>query len=276
VELTSREIAVLVWLGVFFLVAARQPSIRSSFLDVLRAAAHRQIVGLALLMAAYVAAEVWLLDALSLWTGAYLKETLLWFGFTALASGGRSVAGFQDPPYRATVLDGLKIMVVIEFVFGLVPFSLPVELLLVPSVGLLVLLIEVGRLRNDEASQQTVAFLTSIQALVGLAILGFGLRRAITDFALLADPSILVSFFLPPLLSLLFLPAMFLLVLYSRYQWLFAKVQGDSAYRRYARWQFIRRLGLRPQAVLEFRRRHAFALPAIHCRTDLDALLMGE
>lgn len=271
--LTSREIAVLVWAALFLAVALRQPSIRSSFYGVLRAAANRHIIGLSLFLTAYVVAEVWLLESVGVWDFVYLKETLLWFGLTALATGGRSVAGFGSPPYLEAVVDGLKIMVVIEFVLGLVPFSLPVELVLVPTVALLVLLIEVGKHRQDRASQDTVRFLTGIQSLVGLIILSFGLRQAVAEFAQISDPAVIVSFFLPPLLSLLFLPAMFVLVLYSRYEWLFAKLQGDHAYRRYARLRFVRHLGLRPQAVLEFGRKHAFALPTVRSRAELDTLM---
>lgn len=235
--LSTREISVLVWSLVAFLCVASVPSVRAALLNVLKAATHRKILALLGLLAAYAAAEVYLLHTASVWKPAFLKTTLLWFVFTGISSGSGALSGFKSPSYSKPVRDGLHVMVLAELLIGLTTFSLSVELVLVPFATFVVLLASFAELKQKGEPVQR--FLAGVQTLLGLTVLTIAVLRVSHQYASLANADALVEFLLPPLLSVMFIPAMFAAVVYARYDWLFLKLQGEASFRRRAKWRLV-------------------------------------
>lgn len=273
-DINTREIAILIWSGVFALWAASHQSIRASFWKFLKGAANRTILTFVGLLAAYTLLEVWLIDSVGLWSMELLKTALGWFVLTGLTSGVNALTSYEDPPYGKHVRDSLRIAVILELVMGKFTFPLPVELVLVPFVVLVGLMVTVNEIRNKDPLVHR--FLNGLQVVVGLFIFTLAAARAVREFSVLAKPVVLMEFLLPPILSLLFIPAMFLIVLFARYEWLFLKLQGDKQFRRYAKLRLLRLLGPQPRKVLAFGRKHAFVLPSIRTRAELEELIEGR
>ncbi|WP_210183440.1 hypothetical protein, partial [Methylobrevis pamukkalensis] len=75
---TTREIALAIWLVVFFAVGLIQKSTRESLGSVFKAL-FRPILLIPLAIgAAYVAGEIYLLGRLGWWSVANLKTTIIW------------------------------------------------------------------------------------------------------------------------------------------------------------------------------------------------------
>jgi hypothetical protein len=273
-DINTREIAILIWSAVFALWAASHQSIRASFWNVIRGAANRTIFTFIGFLAAYTIIEVWLLDSVGLWSMELLKTALGWFVLTGLTSGGNALTSYDDPPYGKHVRDSLRVAVILELVMGKFTFSLPVELILVPIVVLVGLLVAVNEMRSKDPLVQRL--LIGFQVVVGLLIFAFASARAVREFSVLAKPVVLMEFLLPPILSLLFIPALFLIVLFARYEWLFLKIRGDKKFRRHAKLRLLSVLGPRPRKVLAFGRKHAFVLPSICTRAELEDLIQGR
>jgi hypothetical protein len=273
-DFNTREIAIAIWFAVLILWTATYKPVRASFLQVVKSAMHRTILGFVGLLAVYTFAEVYLLHSFGLWSMALLKTTLGWFALTGLTSGVNALTSYDDPPYGKHVKDSLRIAVLLEFVSGEFTFSLPVELVLVPFVTLIALMATVNDMRNKDPHVK--GFLSGVQVVVGLVIAASVGMRVIQDFSTFATSTTLMKFLLPPILSLLFIPAIFLIVLYARYEWLFLKIRGERKFRWYARLRLLRRLGVHPRRILAFGRKHAFVLPGIRTRTELQELLEGK
>jgi hypothetical protein len=215
-NVSTRELALLVWAAVFVLGMATFQPVRAAFVDLVKSALDRKILTFVVLLAVYTFVEVYVLHLVGLWNEALLKTTSGWFVLTGVSSGATSLSTHDDPQYRKHIISGLRVAVLLEIIFGKFTFSLPVELLLVPFVTGLGLLTSVNDSHFKHLGLKRL--LIGVQTSVGLILLTGAGIRAIQDFSVVADPLLLMEFLLPPILSLLFIPAMYLSAVYSRHE----------------------------------------------------------
>lgn len=271
-DLTTRELSIIICTTAVLVWAISKVKDRSPLHNLLKTAAAPSLLGFVGLLTLYATAEVFLLHSMGLWGPSFLKTTLIWFVVTAISSGATAMTGFDDPPHWKPVVDGLQIMVLLEIIAGITTFSLPVELVLMLVVTLLAILDAVAEMQD--ATKPVARVCNSILAAFGLAMFSIGIGRLIKEFHTLG-PGVLIEFALPPVLSLLFIPAMYCTVVYARYVWLYQKLQGMERYRSYAKWRLLRLLGFKPKIILAFGRRYAFDLPAVRSREEFDRLMRG-
>ena len=271
-DLTTRELAVVLWTAVLFVWGLSHGPVRATLADVIKATLVRPILTFFVFLGIWTAGSAWLLHAVGLWTTSQLKETGLWFLFTGTVAGIDAATGYEDPDFRKAIREGLGVFVLVAFVVEANPFSLPVELVLVPSLGVVAILH--GYAEGMGTHPEVKRLLEVVMAVAGLTILGFAGARAWSDFASLKSLDSARSLLVPPLLSVLHLPALFVIVIQARYDWLFGKIQGGWWYRTYARARLALLLGPRPKKVLEFGRRHAFDLPHLRTTEQLEAMLV--
>jgi len=119
-------------------------------------------------------------------------------------------------------------------------FNLTVELILTPIIIFIVLLNAVA-----ETQQQHIIvkkFLDRLLALWGLFLLGFTINHIIQDFNSLANLENLRSFILPPLLTFLYLPFIYFMALYFRYENVFMRIDfsnKDIAIKKFAKRKIL-------------------------------------
>lgn len=243
-DLSNREIATLIYLGLLLAALLLWKKGRPLALDVTRAFFVPKLAQIWLLMSLYVAACVWLLAWLNLWEWPNLKSTLLWWltvGFTCVFEAQR----LKDKPrtLRKLVRDAFTLSVVILFIAELVSFPLWVELLMLPSLVFLTLLIAVGEHQTDKPGvPRVLKLLRGLQMLAGLIILSFSywlVAGSVTEFWSL---NTLREFGLPLLLWLMFVPFIFLLAVYMTYEEAFIHLQirpKQTSIVRYARWRAL-------------------------------------
>jgi len=129
----TREIAIGIWVTLFFVWALTQPSIRESLSKVLFILTKKVILIPLALMAGYIGFMVWGLNKLGLWEVSQLKNTILWSGSVAFVSLIRLNDIANNPDYfKTTLKDNLRLITILEFVVGFYTFPLWSELLLVP------------------------------------------------------------------------------------------------------------------------------------------------
>jgi len=154
----NREIATAFWLLAFATWVLRKPDVRHSLTAGLRAACHIKIVASVCVMLLYTAAAVGLLTMLGLWKVGLLKDTIVWFGVSAMAMMVRFVASdHRGSILRKVVFDSVKIVIILEFLLNTYTFSLPVELILVP---LLTLIAAAGAIAGLDTKHSAVAHFT--------------------------------------------------------------------------------------------------------------------
>lgn len=156
------------------------------------------------------------LKNLGIWDYANLKDVLIWLFSVGLIlvfkiNNAKSNAYFKDIFFSA-----IKWTIVLEFIVNLYSFSLFAEIIILPILILLATTQAVADL--DEKHKIVSKFLQNVIAIAGLAIFSYSLYKTIVNIKDVLSFKTLVTFSLPSTITILFIPFVYFLALYSTYQ----------------------------------------------------------
>lgn len=249
---------------------------RTSLVSLLRSFAQTKILTPLFVGAAYVVLAVALLDYVGVWTPALLKDTIFWFVFTGIATAFSLVGSWKgESLLRHVAADAFKITVVVEFLTSEYTLSLPVELALIP---ILFLLAGMAAVAGDDPKYALVKrVITTLQIAFGLLIVVVAFRSAIADWKNVQSLAMLWKFLLPLLLSSLFLPFTYGLLLYTLYDSLLVRLYvgapNDAGFRARSRRRLLKTLGVRLSALRSFSNGEGRRIYSVRSDSDLDELL---
>jgi len=274
--LNNRELATAFWLLVFAVLALRKTRIRSSIGVVLRAFWRIKIVASVCLMLLYVTGVVAFLATIGMWKVDLLKDTIVWFFVGAMAMMMRfATADDIDNIFRKILTDGIKIVILLEFLVNTYMFPLVVELILVPLLTIIAMIDVVASMNEKHTIVAKSA--RGIQTVAGFMILGITIYQAIADFQNLKSLDTLRSIALAPLLSVLMSPFIYIMLVISHYELVFSRLDfGGEKTRRlkgYARRRIAMHAGLSLKRLQYLLRNHVIDLMHIEKESDVDGFL---
>jgi hypothetical protein len=205
-----------------------QPGVRSAFWAFLRALFQWKILANILALLLYTLGILWALQRIGFWESSLLKDTIMWFLFTAPALTFGTVLNVeaQKGLFEFVSKRTIGIGVALQFLVSNYTYSAVTEFLILP-IGVLAAIIGVGAERD--ARTRSVAKLTNaIQLIIGLLYVwkaGSGL------FVGLKGPASLEAarkFFIAPLLSLSLLPFIYVMLLIMAYETLFLRLRFQN------------------------------------------------
>jgi hypothetical protein len=225
--LSDREKAIIVWFCILSIWLLTKKSVRdglkSPLGSILKILFSVKVGIPLLLMGTYLGLLLFFASRLNIWDISLLKDTLLWFFGTACIMFGSTDKAGQDSKYfKDVILDTLKFSVILEFVVNLYVFNIFVELILVPLVSLVAGMLVIADKKNEYATVKKV--LNGVLIIAGLAMLIYALVHVFSDFKDFATIGNAKSFLLPIALTIAFLPFMYCLTLWARYETLFTSV----------------------------------------------------
>lgn len=242
---STREIASAVWIAVFLIWAASMRPVRAAFGNLLRAFFVRRIMQAFALMTIYVAGQVYILSTLSLWDIGQLKSTLIWSIAIAAASMFNLPTSMEETGFfRTTAINCAKLTLFVEFLISKYTLIWWGEMLLVPVLTILAALLAYSESQKEHAKVSTL--LTNVLAIIMAFLIGYAIYRMALDFTEFATLKTLTEFTLPPILTLMFLPFVYLLFLYSKYELTFTSLKfsiKDPAVRSYAEFVSVMAFG---------------------------------
>ncbi len=257
--LNSRQLAVVLWLVVFICWALTKNDIRKSVKPILETAFSRQMLSLFTLIIGYNAVVVWWLWRIEYWDATMLYDTVLFVAVGGIGSVFKASprgATYNRRFFLKTLLVNFEVMVVFAFLADFFPFHFLVEfLLVVPLVTLLVVLVVFSE--ESAGAEQVHRFLSRMQSLLGLALLGYLTWMVIIEFHKLSGIQVLYQLLLPLTLSVFFLPLLFVICIDLAYQSAFLVIVFKQQDRRLALWKkrrLVLRFGLSLAALQTFRR----------------------
>ena len=215
-SISNREFAALFWLSAFLILVLSREKSREPLQNVLRTFFKPVIVIPLLLAAIYAAGEIALLSHFGWWSPANLKTTLVWvitFAFVSMFE----VLSAKDRKAGLGRITGeiLTVTVALTFIVELHNFSLPIELIALPLVTMLVLMAEVAKHKPKHADAPKL--LDALAALIGLGYFGFSLWMSYVSWQETATWANALEFLIPLLLSLGFLPFLYVWIIYVTY-----------------------------------------------------------
>jgi len=238
---SSREIATYFWLTVFVISVLALKETRSAALNVIRALFDKRLVRVYTITIAYIVFVLLVLSIIGFWSHAHLKSTVIWFFTVAMFSLLQINKIMEDFSYfKRTALNNFQILVAVEFVISTYTLSLWLEILLVPFLSFVVALLAVAQSRPEFQTPKydvTRRFLNGILMLAGFAFIILALKQLVADVRSFFSIGTLSEFMLPIVLTLSFLPYLFLLAVYAVYETVFSTLPfsiKDKAVRKYA------------------------------------------
>lgn len=223
----DREKAIIIWFCILFVWSLAHKSVRNDVkgpvITILKLLFSFKIGIPLLLMSIYLGLLIFFASRFNLWDISLLKDTLLWFFGTACIMFASTDKAGQDSKYfKDVILDTLKFSVILEFVVNLYVFSIFVELILVPLVTLVAGMLVIADKKNEYATVKKA--LNCVLIIAGLTMLIYALVHVFSDFKQFATIGNAKTFLLPLILTLAFLPFMYCLTLWARYESLFTSM----------------------------------------------------
>lgn len=224
--MNNREISILVWclIGLMFLLTKKD--IRDNIGQMIKLFFGWKLMISHLLMAGYITGIVLILSNIGLWNQSLLKDTLVWAFFGAFVVLVKSIKGSTESGFfKNEILDNIKVVAIIEFISNTYTFSLVTELILIPILTFWVAISATASLKKESLRVKVLADVILI--IIGLVFLVYALNEAITDYKNFTSVNNLLSFVLPLILTSLFIPFLYLELLWMAYEDFFVRVNGS-------------------------------------------------
>lgn len=176
-----------------------------------------------MLMTIYMGVIIYLMYEANLWNSGQIKNTIFWAVGVGFMSLFKLDSIKRDKSFfKHSIIDSLKILAIIQFVVNFYSFPLWVELLLVPILALTGGMSAIAK--ADEKHNQAKKLLDGLMMLFGIVLIAYTIYMLITNFNKFGQESTLYDFIVPPLLTLFYLPFIFIMMIYSAYEQVFVRL----------------------------------------------------
>lgn len=211
----NREIALLFW-SALIVLAVLLSKLRKSLVPIFKILTGKMFLIIFSLIGAYLYGIILLLKNLEVWQTSNLKDVLFWLFSVGLILVFKINEAKSNAYFKGIFLSAIKWTIVLEFIVNLYSFSLLTEIIILPVLVFLAMTQAVAEM--DEKHKVVSKFLQNVIAIAGLTIFSYPLYKTIVNFDDVLTFQNLVSFLLPSTITVLFIPFVYFLALYSTYE----------------------------------------------------------
>lgn len=211
----NREIALLFWIALIVL-AVLLSKLRKSLVPIFKILTGKMFLIIFSLIGVYLYGIILFLKNLEVWQTSNLKEVLFWLFSVGLILVFKINDAKSNAYFKGIFLSAIKWTIVLEFVVNLYSFSLFTEIIILPVLVFLAMTQAVAEM--DDKHKMASKFLQNIIAVAGLLIFSFSLYKTVINFDAVLTFQNLVAFLLPSTITILFIPFVYFLALYSTYE----------------------------------------------------------
>ena len=236
----NRELAVSIWILFAIIWCVSYSKIRKSSFQLIKAFFAWKLTLSYILMFTYIAFEIWVLKVVAIWKIDHIALTVLWCVCVAFVMLFNFQKANDQKFFKNSVKDNIKGLVFLEFFVNLYVFNFWIEFMIVPISAIIGGMKAIAE-RNKEY-EIVDKLLNFILVAAGLFLLFYVSYNVVTDFENFATIQNLESFYMPILLSILFIPFVYIAALIASYETLFARLQffvPDKEVLRYAKLKTI-------------------------------------
>lgn len=232
-----------IWLLALFIYMLVKSDIIKLSTDIIKAFYKSKILVPILLMVAYTTGIVFVLYQINFWNISLLKDTVVLFCFTGILMMINSVTSdINQNFFRQIIVNNIKLIIIVEFIINTYTFSLVGELILIPVVTFIAILKVI--IKPDEKHAPVAKSINGLQIIIGMTILIFAISNAVSDYKNFVNLDTLRHLIFVPLLTISFLPFVYLVALFATYELLFIRLdlgfEKSNKLKRYARREIIK------------------------------------
>lgn len=252
---STREVATAIYLMLLLIYVISQKQTRQAAINVIKCACTTKLVIPFVLFASYTGAIVYLFTYLPFWDIIYIKDIVLWFGLVGVPYCYNAVNDGEKEHYFTNLFkDNIKMIAILEFFVGTFTFSMVTELIMQPLLAFVVLL-QVMSERKEEW-KNVKKFMDYVLAFIGIVIIVCTIKAAMGSYADINPIDTIVSFCIPIVFSVLFIPCAYVLALVAKYELLYMRMgfkePKDWKVRWKRHWKVFFTCGLSYRKVCKF------------------------
>jgi len=271
----NRELATFLWLAVLIVAFSFSRQTRSSFVTVVKAFFNKVYVFF-LLMFLYISLQVFLLYKVGSWDFTLLKDTVYWtLGVGAVLLVNVNQANQDSSYFKNLLFKNLKLIVILEFIVNYHTFNFFVEIFIFPLVTLFVLIAVFSEVKQEYRVVNKIAnVILGIIGFIGLISGVVYIANNFTNFWVLDN---LKNFLLPILLTITFIPFIYVTALYMAYELLYVRLgiflKKDDDVLRYAKKKIFLLCKLDLSRLNRFVRQNTSRLTASNDKNGIDGII---
>ena len=225
---TTREIASGLWLFIFFIYLIirliKDKNIRKSFVNLVKIIFSRFILVRFAFIVIYSCIIIHIITKMSIWKWIYLKDVILWILLVGVPICYNAMScKAEDHYFKKMLLNNFGFIVIYQFFINTFTYPLWIEILIQPVMLSLMVL----QIISDKDDKTKILSKILDYIFLVFAIFNFSttLNIAIDTFIQYDSLDILISFMVPIIFSILFIPVAYLFGLYSKYEQLFVRMK---------------------------------------------------
>ncbi|MFW5803798.1 MAG: hypothetical protein ACOCWG_01045 [bacterium] len=218
--LSNREISIIIWAIIIFgtLIISSKGGFRNLF-AVIKSLFIKHFIPFYVIFGLYFFLIIYFLNQISIWEYQLYKDFIYWL-FTigiVLFFNSNNLKSYKD--FSKVILTATSATIILEFIIGFYNFPLVWELILLPVVTIIAIFSYFVEMeKNDQNNTRISKFLKNFLSVIGIGIFIFTTYQLIVSYNDFFTLSNLKSFMLPPIFTLLFLPLIYLTVIYMKYE----------------------------------------------------------
>jgi len=196
------------------------------FLLVLKALFSKKIIPFYIGIGTYLTLIVFLFNKFGIWEFALYKDFIYWLLTTGMVFffSVSDINSYKD--FTKIILNATSLTIILEFIVGFYNFSIVWELILIPIFTIISLLTFAPEMKKEDSNSKVVAiFFKNVLSILGFGFLFYGFYQLAINYNNFFTLSNLKSFLLPPLFTILFLPFIYYVVLYLKYEHVFGNLR---------------------------------------------------
>ena len=219
----NREIAIIVWLTLIIILFSFKNGVLKSYFELLKAFFQDKIISSVLISVIYVELIILFLALFDFWKPDFLKETIFWFLGSAFLLMLNSRKALENKSYFKNIFrDSFKLIILLEFITNFYSFNLFWELIIIPLISFIVILDIVAGYKNEHRAVKKLT--QSILSIIGITLFIFAIKEIFIRSGEFINVDTAKIFLLSIILTILYLPFLYLFVLYMRYENLYLRI----------------------------------------------------
>ncbi|GAA0080782.1 MULTISPECIES: hypothetical protein [Clostridium] len=273
---SNREIATGIWLLIFIAFVFISSRTRKAAKGVLRAACTKKLVIPFFIMICYAGLLVYWWTFLSLWKWIYIKDVTVWVLFAGIPICFKAVEEHIDTHYFFNmVINNLKFTVFVEFIISVFTFSLIAELAIIPVLTFIFMLDAVAGMKEEFIIVKKL--LTWLLAIAGFIFICCTFKEALASYQTIGILDSIVSFCIPIILSVFYVPIAYFFAVYAKYEIVFIRMSfkepTDKTIRCKHRFAILKSCGLSYKNLCRFEEYYIKNMYVTMKQTEFDNLI---
>lgn len=270
---TTRETAIGIFILIVIVYCLVSSKIRKSLLNVLAVAFNWKFFVLYLSIIIYTAVAIYGLCLIGLWNIGMLKDTIIWVLFTGINLCFKAVDNMNKKLFFTNTLKSTFLFtIIIEFITSTYTFSLWIEIVtifLIIFIGCLKVVAE-----SDRNTKSIIGALNILVIVYGIICIIYSVIKATIDYQNFISVNTFLSFILPIILMLIFIPFIYILSMQILYEDIFIRVKSsvrkNKKLYRYLKLKTRKTFFLRLFKLEKFRQSPMFSNELFRTREEID------